>query len=125
MKRSNDKLKSLQAQKYTKVLASIALLSFLLHSCGLFPAKAFTPAPVHFAETIVIEEEPNAIIGHAEIAPLQKPNLAAPQLGIDRLHLFVDSLAGKRIAVVANQTSVVKGVHLVDTLRSAHWPQHR
>jgi uncharacterized protein YbbC (DUF1343 family) len=118
MKRSNDKLKNLQVQKYTKVLASIALLSFLLNSCGLFPAKAFTPAPVYFAETIVIEEESNAIVGHAEITPQQKPNLATPQLGIDRLHLFVDSLAGKRIAVVANQTSVVKGVHLVDTLLS-------
>ena len=56
MKRSNDNLIYLQVQKYTKVLASIALLSFLLSSCGLFPAKAFTPAPVHFAETIVIEE---------------------------------------------------------------------
>jgi uncharacterized protein YbbC (DUF1343 family) len=37
-------------------------------------------------------------------------------LGIDRLHLFVDSLVGKRIAVVGNQTSMVKGLHLVDTL---------
>ena len=118
MKRSNDNLIYLQVQKYTKVLASIALLSFLLSSCGLFPAKAFTPAPVHFAETIVIEEVSSAIVGHAEITPQQKPTPYAPQLGIDRLHLFVDSLAGKRIAVVANQTSVVNGVHLVDTLLS-------
>ena len=118
MKRSNDNLIYLQVQKYTKVLASIALLSFLLNSCGLFPSTAFTPTPVHVPETIVIEEDSNALEGYQAISTQQKPSLAAPQLGIDRLHLFVDSLAAKRIAVVANQTSVVKGVHLVDTLLS-------
>lgn len=39
-----------------------------------------------------------------------------PVLGIDRLHLFMDSLQNKRIAVVSNQTSMVGNVHLVDTL---------
>lgn len=39
-------------------------------------------------------------------------------LGIDRLNLILDSLVGKRIAVVANQTAVVNDVHLVDTLLS-------
>ncbi|MFM7595549.1 MAG: exo-beta-N-acetylmuramidase NamZ domain-containing protein [Flavobacteriales bacterium] len=38
--------------------------------------------------------------------------------GADRMSLYLDSLKGKRVAVVANQTSVIKGVHLVDTLRS-------
>ena len=36
--------------------------------------------------------------------------------GAERMGLYLDSLKGKRIAVVANQTSLVKGVHLVDTL---------
>ena len=45
-----------------------------------------------------------------------KPTLQSPILGIDRLHLFIDSLKNKRIAVVSNQTSVVNGIHLVDTL---------
>ncbi len=44
--------------------------------------------------------------------------LEKPVLGIDRLHLFLDSLKGKRIAVVGNQTSMVGKVHLVDTLLS-------
>jgi uncharacterized protein YbbC (DUF1343 family) len=39
-----------------------------------------------------------------------------PILGIDQLHLVKDSLVGKRIAVVGNQTSTVRNVHLVDTL---------
>jgi uncharacterized protein YbbC (DUF1343 family) len=44
--------------------------------------------------------------------------LTKPVLGIDRLHLFMDSLQNKRIAVVGNQTSVVGDIHLVDTLLS-------
>jgi uncharacterized protein YbbC (DUF1343 family) len=116
MKRSNDKIVFLQVQKYTKVLASLALLLFLLTACGLFTPKSFSPNPVQFAETIVIEEDSISLAGFPAAQTTQKPSLAAPQLGIDRLHLFVDSLAGKRIAVVANQTSVVKGIHLVDTL---------
>lgn len=36
--------------------------------------------------------------------------------GAERMGLYLDSLKGKRIAVVANQTSLIKGVHLVDTL---------
>jgi uncharacterized protein YbbC (DUF1343 family) len=116
MKRSNDKLVFFQVQKYTKVLASVALLLFLLSACGLFAPKSFSPSPVQFAETIVIEEDASSLAGFPNQTSQQKPSIAAPQLGIDRLHLFVDSLSGKRIAVVANQTSVVKGIHLVDTL---------
>jgi len=97
-------------------LASVALLLFLLSACGLFAPKSFSPSPVQFAETIVIEEDASSLAGFPNQTSQQKPSIAAPQLGIDRLHLFVDSLSGKRIAVVANQTSVVKGIHLVDTL---------
>lgn len=118
MKRSKDKITFLQAQKYTKVLASVVLLSFLLTACALFTVKTFNRAPVPIAETRVIDEYPFAIVKPVLTNSQLNPKLTAPQLGIDRLYLFVDSLAGKRIAVVANQTSVVKGVHLVDTLLS-------
>jgi len=117
MKRSNDNLLNLEAQKYTKVLASVALLLFLLSSCGLFSANAFTPVPAIHTETIVIEEKPTTEHKN-QPSNTHKPSLSTPQLGIDRLHLFIDSLTGKRIAVVANQTSVVNNVHLVDTLLS-------
>ncbi len=50
------------------------------------------------------------------IENVNKHALKDPVLGIERLHLFMDSLKGKRIAVVANQTSVVNSTHLVDTL---------
>lgn len=49
---------------------------------------------------------------------LKIQTLKQPILGIDRLHLFMDSLKDKNIAVVGNQTSMVGNVHLVDTLLS-------
>jgi uncharacterized protein YbbC (DUF1343 family) len=116
MKRSNDNSTFLKTQKYTKLLASVVLLSFLLSCYGLFKAKVFIPAPVLSEETIVIEELPQSFKESTITRSPLKTNISAPQLGIDRLHLFKDSLIGKRIAVVANQTSVVNGVHLVDTL---------
>ncbi|MDR0803203.1 DUF1343 domain-containing protein [Fluviicola sp.] len=38
------------------------------------------------------------------------------QLGNSRMDLYLDSLRGKRVAVVANQSSALGGKHLVDTL---------
>lgn len=112
MKRSIDKIKYLQVQKYTKVFACVALLQFLLSSCSLFSAKAAKPSPFHTEETFIIDD------ADQDKQPIYQNNAGTEllQLGIDRLHLFVDSLVGKRIAVVANQTSVVNNVHLVDTL---------
>ncbi|TSJ45876.1 DUF1343 domain-containing protein [Fluviicola chungangensis] len=43
------------------------------------------------------------------------PNL---QLGNARMDLYLDSLRGKRIAIVANQSSLLGTIHLVDTLLS-------
>lgn len=40
------------------------------------------------------------------------------EIGIERMGLYLDSLRGKRIAIVANQSSVLGTVHLVDTLLS-------
>ena len=37
-------------------------------------------------------------------------------LGIERMDLYFDSLVGKRVAVVSNQTSIIGKTHLVDTL---------
>ena len=65
--------------------------------------------------SIVIEDDSIPLVSSNYLPPIfSKP----PQLGIDRLHLFIDSLKNKRIAVVGNQTSVVNGIHLVDTMLS-------
>lgn len=69
-------------------------------------------------ETKIIEE---CVITNEECIREEKllsHSVKQPILGIDRLHLFMDSLKDKNIAVVGNQTSVVGNVHLVDTLLS-------
>ncbi|MEN9699346.1 MAG: hypothetical protein RLZZ301_544 [Bacteroidota bacterium] len=115
MKRANDMRYLTRIQKYTKQLASGVLSLFLLASCGLFDTNT---SPAHFpvAETIVIEEDSLLVHPVLEESRSEKPEIKQVQLGIDRLHLLVDSLKDLRIAVVSNQTSVVNGTHLVDTL---------
>ena len=109
MKNSNDKFLSFWFQKYVKLLCLETLFVFLLISCSQ-NVKGVNP----ITGTIVITEDTLRF----DISQKSLPNIKSPILGIDRLHLFVDSLKGKRIAVVGNQTSVVKGIHLVDTLLS-------
>ena len=95
-------------QKYGKVLCLETILVFLLISCSQ-KVKGVSS----ISGTIIISED-SLRIDNAKMYLFQSPK--NPILGIDRLHLFVDSLVGKRIAVVANQTSMVKSLHLVDTL---------
>ena len=45
-----------------------------------------------------------------------KPNPPAIQTGAEQFSQYIWRLKGKRVMVIANQTSVVNGVHLVDTL---------
>lgn len=109
MNNSKDNIVLFWLQKYGKLLCLETILVFLLISCSQ-SAKGEN----NVSGTIVIEEDTLKIekIATSQASPKK------PLLGIDRLHLFIDSLKGKRIAVVGNQTSVVKGVHLVDTLLS-------
>jgi len=109
MKNSNDNFLFIWFQKYGKLLCMETIFVFLLVSCSQ-NAKGEN----RISGTIVIEEDTLRI----PKALTPTPTIKNPVLGIDRLHLFVDSLKGKRIAVVGNQTSMVKGIHLVDTLLS-------
>ena len=110
MKNSKDTTILFLFQKYGKVLCIETILVFLLISCS---HKVKGESSI--SGTIIIRED-SLRIDNAKMYLFQSNK--NPMLGIDRLHLFVDSLKGKRIAVVGNQTSVVKGVHLVDTLLS-------
>jgi len=108
MKNSKDTTILFLFQKYGKVLCLDTILVFLLISCS---QKVKGESSI--SGTIIIRED-SLRIDNAKMYLFQSPK--NPILGIDRLHLFVDSLVGKRIAVVANQTSMVKNLHLVDTL---------
>jgi uncharacterized protein YbbC (DUF1343 family) len=108
MKNSKDTTILFLFQKYGKVLCLETILVFLLISCS---QKVKGESSI--SGTIIIRED-SLRIDNAKMYLFQSPK--NPILGIDRLHLFVDSLVGKRIAVVGNQTSMVKSLHLVDTL---------
>lgn len=48
----------------------------------------------------------------------QNPTFNAPTVGANRFYLYLDSLKGKKVGLVGNQTSLVDNTHLVDTLLS-------
>lgn len=109
MKNSKDKVVYFRIQKYAKQLCLETILLILLYACNLDAGVALPNSG-----SIVITENPKPRIEFNKSRLLFQSK--EPTLGIDRLHLFVDSLKGKNIAIVCNQTSMVKGVHLLDTL---------
>ena len=109
MKNSKDKRLKFRFQKYAKQLCLETFFLFLLYSCNLDASAGYKNTG-----SIVIDDAPNLLINFNTVSPAF--SVKDVQLGIDRLHLFVDSLKGKNIAIVCNQTSMVKGVHLLDTL---------
>ncbi|MBU9936931.1 MAG: DUF1343 domain-containing protein, partial [Ferruginibacter sp.] len=53
--------------------------------------------------------------GHFAVSG-QEANNQSVITGADRMHVYLPMLKGKAVAVFANQTSLVNGTHLVDTL---------
>jgi uncharacterized protein YbbC (DUF1343 family) len=106
MKNSKDNSSFFSLQSYGKLFGLQLFLVFLLISCGN-PDKI----NIKFGQTSVISEDSLLLKKELNVVTKTKPTL-----GIERIHLILDSLKGKRIAVVANQTSVVNKQHLVDTL---------
>lgn len=113
MKYSNDNKVIFVALKYIKLLGLKSILLVLITACGI---QSKRDRDTGTKETQIIEQcvETNEECIREE--NLTSHTLKNPVLGIDRLHLFLDSLQNKNIAVVSNQTSMVGNVHLVDTL---------
>ena len=111
MKYSNDNILFFGALKYTKLLCLKSFLLVLIASCGIQNKRDIGTNQTQIIEECLVEDE-ECIYEERIIAN----SLHHPILGIDRLHLFIDSLQNKNIAVVSNQTSMVGNVHLVDTL---------
>jgi uncharacterized protein YbbC (DUF1343 family) len=111
MKYANDNGPIIPSLKYAKLFFLKSILLVLIPACGVERFR-----DVGTEETVIVEEKKEEFKEAVyEIQPINH-SLKKPQLGIDRLHLFKDSLVNKRIAVVSNQTSMVGDVHLVDTL---------
>lgn len=62
-------------------------------------------------EHVIVEKE-----SRYEIQELDRLRSHDFLTGSERLHLYLDSIKGKRVAIVGNQTSMIGKVHLVDTL---------
>ncbi len=106
-------------RSYGKLLClkSVLLIFTVLFisSCGL-KEKLFKKKKVELIdESHVIDAQDPEIYNVA----LEKPAKQYPiQIGNQRMHLYLDSLKGKRVAIVGNQTSLIGNTHLVDTLLS-------
>lgn len=103
----------IRVRKYTLLLCLKSFLALFLVSCGLKnQPEDKKEEVVHVEEQII---HPQEEIREQEVERLKMPDL---QLGNERMTLYLDSLRGRRVAIIANQSSLVGQRHLVDTLLS-------
>lgn len=112
----------MRTRKYTKLLwlESIALTIALLFGYGCNSKHLAETSEKHRPEQETQKEYRVIQPIDNEIRYDQSGNgsLLQFEIGIQRMELYLDSLRGKRIAIVANQSSVIGTTHLVDTLLS-------
>ncbi len=113
MKYSNFNGFTNKALKYAKLLCLKSIFILLVFSCGL--KNKYT----RYQEK-KINGEKHVVTDPNEAVHTEEENVKSnvPILGGERLYLYLDSLKGKRVAVVGNQTSMIGKTHLVDTLIS-------
>jgi len=86
----------------------------LISSCSVLSENEVDKKRVEKIEVSVIEPLPETV----KIENTIYHELHQPMLGGARMNLYLDSLKGKRVAIVGNQTSLIGKTHLVDTLLS-------
>ncbi|MGV3613442.1 MAG: exo-beta-N-acetylmuramidase NamZ family protein [Fluviicola sp.] len=108
----------MRIRKYIKLLALKSIILLFLASCAtnkktiaVVPADGNPDNPKEYPVIQPIDDE----IKYDAYGMERLPNL---QLGNARMDLYLDSLRGKRVAIVANQSSLLGDDHLVDTLLS-------
>jgi len=97
MKYSNDKISPSFRLKYTKVLCLKSIFFVLISSCSFGQSIENT-----FVEIDLVDPVENAIV-----------------VGAQKLDVVLPLLKNKSVGIVGNQSSLVDGVHLVDTLLHA------
>ena len=100
--------------KYAKLLCLKSILLILISSCSVLSENEVEKQRVEKIEVSVIEPLPETV----KIENTVYHELHLPMLGGARMNLYLDSLKGKRVAIVGNQTSLIGKTHLVDTLLS-------
>ena len=99
MKYSKDNITPFLTLKYIKLLCQRNILLFLLFFS--FSNYSFSNENRNIANETKKDSD-----------------IITPIVGAERLTIYLDSLKGKKIAIIGNQTSSIDGVHLVDTLLS-------
>ncbi len=105
-------------RKYIKLLALKSILLLFVSSC----------ASVKKSKSDLLNDSSSAKIKQYQvIQPIEdevqynsysEEKMPSLILGNARMELYLDSLRGKRVAIVANQSSSIGNIHLVDTLLS-------
>jgi uncharacterized protein YbbC (DUF1343 family) len=102
-------------RRYIKLLAIQSICTVFLTACGWNKqrhAQVVSQEEEDFVtEQVIQSEEDEIYIGESN--PTAIPQLI---IGNQRMNLYLDSLRGKRVAIVANQSSVINRTHLVDSL---------
>jgi uncharacterized protein YbbC (DUF1343 family) len=112
MKNSTDNIRFLKPQKYIFVCFCVFGFLYLLGSCGFRREKNGKNEGLYSILS-------NKSLQHGSLKFITLTYPPTEKLiinGADQIHLILDSLKGKKVAVVGNQTSVVGKRHLVDTL---------
>lgn len=115
MKYSNFNVNTNSARKYAKLLCLKSILLIFLFSCQTWKDWRGKREVRKETESQVVDDTAEGEIEGDEKIRTKQNEIV---IGAERMNLFVDSLKGKRIAVVGNQTSTINQTHLVDTLLS-------
>ena len=100
--------------KYTKLLCLKSILLILISSCSVLSESEVEKKTRENIEVSVITALPATV----KVENTVYHEFHQPMLGGARMNLYLDSLKGKRVAIVGNQTSTIGKTHLVDTLLS-------
>ena len=114
MKYSNDTKRFFMTLKYTKLLCLKSILLILISSCSVLSESEVEKKTREKIEVSVITALPATV----KVENTVYHEFHQPMLGGARMNLYLDSLKGKRVAIVGNQTSTIGKTHLVDTLLS-------
>ncbi|MCC6702187.1 MAG: DUF1343 domain-containing protein [Fluviicola sp.] len=103
-------------RKYIKLLAIQSICVVFLASCGWNKhgkeqVVSTEEDPTFVAEQVIEGNDDEILFNESQ--PTHVPDLV---LGNQRMNLYLDSLRGRRVAIVANQSSVIGTTHLVDSL---------
>jgi len=114
MKYSNFNGFTNEVLKYAKLLCLKSIFLILVFSCGIRNKSQEYQEKKNGSEKQVLTDPDEA----SHSGPEERNKSNVPVLGVERMHLYLDSLRGKRVAIVGNQTSMLGKTHLVDTLIS-------